>query len=306
MSEDAPADEKLVGQDRSGDGSDAGFDRLLQHLRTTRGFDFTGYKTSSLTRRIRKRMETVRSTTFDAYRRYLEATPDEFGELFNTILINVTSFFRDPDTWSRLNDTVIPQVAGEPGSDDPVRVWVAGCATGEEAFTIAILLCEALGDDAFRRRVKIYATDVDQEAITDARHGRYPKRRVTEDVPAELVDRYFEPDGAYLMFRKDLRRTVIFGHHDLVQDPPISRIDLLSCRNTLMYFNHPAQARILANLRFALRPHGYLLLGQSEALASRNHDFTPVDLKSRIFRRTPTRRERAVSDDPRPAPPTPP
>jgi two-component system, chemotaxis family, CheB/CheR fusion protein len=125
-------------------------------------------------------------------------------------------------------------------------------------------------------------------------------------MPVELVDRYFEPDGAYLMFRKDLRRTVIFGHHDLVQDPPISRIDLLSCRNTLMYFNHPAQARILANLRFALRPHGYLLLGQSEALATRNQDFTPVDLKSRIFRRTPTRRERAMSDEPRPVPPTPP
>jgi two-component system CheB/CheR fusion protein len=306
VSEDVPADEKLVGHDRSGDGSDAGLDRLLQHLRATRGFDFTGYKTSSLTRRIRKRMEAVHATTFDEYRRYLDASSDEFGELFNTILINVTSFFRDPDTWSRVTEAVIPQITGEPDSDDPVRVWVAGCATGEEAFTIAILLCEALGDDAYRRRVKIYATDVDQEAITDARHGRYPKRRVTEAVPEEFIDRYFEPDGTYLVFRKDLRRTVIFGHHDLVQDPPISRIDLLSCRNTLMYFNHAAQGRILANLRFALRPHGYLLLGQSEALATRNHEFTPVDLKSRIFRRTPTRRERAMSGNPRPAPPTPP
>ena len=310
MSEDVPAAKKQVGQERSGDGSagdgsDDGLERLLQHLRTTRGFDFTGYKTSSLTRRIRKRMEAAHSATFDEYRRYLDATPDEFGELFNTILINVTGFFRDPDTWSRLTEAVIPQIAGEPDSDDPIRVWVAGCATGEEAFTIAILLCEALGDDAYRRRVKIYATDVDQEAITEARHGRYPKRKITEDVSEELVDRYFEPDGAYLMFRKDLRRTVIFGHHDLVQDPPISRIDLLSCRNTLMYFNHAAQARILANLRFALRPHGYLLLGQSEALATRNQEFSAVDLKSRIFRRTPTRRERAVSDNPRPAPPTP-
>jgi two-component system CheB/CheR fusion protein len=306
VSEDVPADQKVVGHDHSGDGSDAGLERLLQHLRTTRGFDFTGYKTSSLTRRIRKRMEAVHTTTFDEYRRYLDASSDEFGELFNTILINVTSFFRDPDTWSRLTEAVIPQIAGEPDSDHPLRVWVAGCATGEEAFTIAILLCEALGDDAYRRRVKIYATDVDQEAITEARHGRYPKRKVTEDVPEELVDRYFEPDGAYLMFRKDLRRTVIFGHHDLVQDPPISRIDLLSCRNTLMYFNHAAQARILANLRFALRPQGYLLLGQSEALATRNQEFTAVDLKSRIFRRAPTRRERAVSGNPRPAPPTPP
>jgi two-component system CheB/CheR fusion protein len=306
VSEDARTHEDLEGQARSGDGSDTDLNRLLEHLRTTRGFDFTGYKTSSLTRRIHKRMDAVRSNTFDEYRRYLEHNAGEFSELFNTILINVTSFFRDAEIWSRVGEVVIPQIMGGPDRDDPIRVWVAGCATGEEAFTIAILLCEGLGDDAFRRRVKIYATDVDGEAITEARHGRYPKRKVTEDVPAELVDRYFEPDGAHMMFRKDLRRTVIFGHHDLVQDPPISRIDLLSCRNTLMYFNHRAQGRILGTLRFALRPDGYLLLGQSEALATRNHDFTPVDLKSRIFRRTPTRRERAMSDEPRPVPPAPP
>jgi two-component system, chemotaxis family, CheB/CheR fusion protein len=303
LSEDTPTQEDLGGPDRFGDGEEADLGRLLQHMRATRGFDFTGYKTSSLTRRIRRRMQVVHSTTFDEYRRYLDDNPEEFIELFNTILINVTGFFRDPETWSRVRESVIPKIAGEPGSDDPLRVWVAGCATGEEPFTIAILLCEALGDDAFRRRVKIYATDVDQEAITEARHGRYLKRTIGEDLPVALLDRYFEPDGAYVMFRKDLRRTVIFGRHDLVQDPPISRIDLLSCRNTLMYFNPPAQARILANLRFALRPNGFLVLGRSEALASRNAEFTAVDPKSRIFRRTPTRREQLMSDDPRPAPP---
>jgi two-component system CheB/CheR fusion protein len=306
VSEDTPTHEDVADPDHSGDGADAGLDRLLQHMRTTRGFDFTGYKTSSLTRRIRKRMDAVHCDTFDEYRRYLDGDQNEFSDLFNTILINVTGFFRDPETWSRVGESVIPQIAGEAGSDDPIRVWVAGCATGEEAFTIAILLCDALGDDAFRRRVKVYATDVDQDAITEARHGRYLKRTIGEDVPEALFDRYFEPDGAYVMFRKDLRRTVIFGRHDLVQDPPISRIDLLSCRNTLMYFNPPAQARILANLRFALRPDGFLVLGRSEALATRNHEFTAVDLKSRIFRRAPTRRERAMSDDPRPHPPAPP
>jgi two-component system CheB/CheR fusion protein len=303
VSEDTPTQRELGEPDHTGDGADAGLGRLLQHLSSTRGFDFTGYKTSSLTRRIRRRMEAVHTGTFDEYRRHLDDHPSEFNELFNTILINVTGFFRDPETWSRVGELVIPQIAGEPGSDGPIRVWVAGCATGEEAVTIGILLCDTLGDDAFRRRVKIYATDVDQDAITEARHGRYLKRTIGEGLPTAVLDRYFEPDGAYVMFRKDLRRTVIFGRHDLVQDPPISRIDLLSCRNTLMYFNHPAQARILANLRFALRVGGFLVLGRSEALATRNEEFTPVDLKSRIFRRTPTRRERAMSDDPRPNPP---
>jgi two-component system CheB/CheR fusion protein len=304
VSEDTPTQADVGGQDRTGDGVDPGLARLLQHMRSTRGFDFTGYKTSSLTRRIRKRMDAVHCATFDDYRVYLGENPDEFNELFNTILINVTGFFRDPETWSLVSESVVPQIAAESDSGDPLRVWVAGCATGEEAFTIAILLCEALGDDAFRRRVKIYATDVDPEAITEARHARYLKRTIGEDLPATMLDRYFEPDGAYVMFRKDLRRTVIFGHHDLVQDPPISRVDLLSCRNTLMYFNPPAQERILANLRFALRPGGFLVLGRSEALATRKDEFTPVDLKSRIFRRTPTKRERAMSRDPRPPAPT--
>jgi two-component system CheB/CheR fusion protein len=303
VSEETPTQRELGESDHTGDGADAGLGRLLQHLSSTRGFDFTGYKTSSLTRRIRKRMEAVHCGTFDEYRRHLDYHPSEFNELFNTILINVTGFFRDPETWSRVDELVIPQIAGEPGTDGPIRVWVVGCATGEEAFTIAILLCDTLGDEAFRRRVKIYATDVDQDAITEARHGRYLRRTIGEGLPTAVLDRYFEPDGAYVMFRKDLRRTVIFGRHDLVQDPPISRIDLLSCRNTLMYFNQPAQARILANLRFALRAGGFLVLGRSEALASHSDEFTPVDLKSRIFRRTPTRRERAMSDDPRPNPP---
>jgi two-component system CheB/CheR fusion protein len=300
VSDDAPAHPLSDGKNGTDDGADDGLERLLQHMRSTRGLDLTGYKTSSLTRRIRKRMDAVHSTTIDEYRRHLDDDQDEFTELFNTILINVTSFFRDPEMWSHLAEAVIPQLTSELGSERPLRVWVAGCATGEEAFTIAMLLCEALGDDAVRRRVKIYATDVDQDAVAEARHGRYARRTVTEGVPAALIDQYFEPDGGYLVFRKDLRRTVIFGRHDLVQDPPISRIDLLSCRNTLMYFNPPAQARILANLHYALRPRGFLVLGRSEALATRTNQFSTVDLRYRIFRRASTRRERDMSDDARP------
>ena len=240
---------------------------LLEHLKDSRGLDFTSYKRSSLTRRIRKRMDGLHIDGFDDYKTHLDDHPDEFVDLFNTILINVTSFFRDPDTWALVDGEVIPRILEARADGGPLRVWVPGCASGEEPYTIAILLCEALGEDAFRQRVKIFATDLDDAALTEARHARYPMRAVTEDLPPDLLKRYFDRDGGYAVFRKDLRRSVIFGRHDLVQDPPITRIDLLSCRNTLMYFTSVAQTHILRQLHFALRPGGFLVLGRSEALA---------------------------------------
>ncbi|HEY7070422.1 MAG TPA: CheR family methyltransferase, partial [Acidimicrobiales bacterium] len=274
-----PGSDGATGPDQQEESSDGeGLTALLEHLRDTRGFDFTGYKRSSLTRRIRKRMDGLHVTSFDAYRRYLDLHDGEFIELFNTILINVTGFFRDPDTWELLSRVVIPRVVTERDHDEPIRAWVPGCATGEEAYSLAMLLCEALGEDVFRQRVKIYATDVDQEALSEARAGRYLKRSVADALPPAMLERYFEPDDTHIVFRKDLRRTVIYGRHDLVQDPPISRIDLLTCRNTLMYFTPAAQTRILANLHFALRPAGFLVLGRSEALATRTALFTPFDL----------------------------
>ena len=271
---------------------------LLEHLKDSRGLDFTSYKRSSLTRRIRKRMDGLHIDGFDGYRTHLDEHPDEFVDLFNTILINVTSFFRDPDTWALMAAEVIPRILGAGADGGPLRVWVPGCASGEEPYTIAILLCEALGEDAFRQRVKIFATDLDDAALTEARHGRYPMRAVTDDLPPDLLKRYFERDGGYAVFRKDLRRSVIFGRHDLVQDPPITRIDLLSCRNTLMYFTSVAQTHILRQLHFALRPGGFLVLGRSEALATRTGLFAPLDLKRRVFCRNASDRDRLVSDDP--------
>jgi two-component system CheB/CheR fusion protein len=293
-----PGTDGATGSDQPEEASDGeGLTALLEHLRDTRGFDFTGYKRSSLTRRIRKRMDGLHVTNFDAYRRYLDLNDGEFVELFNTILINVTGFFRDPDTWELLSRVVIPRVVAERDPDEPIRAWAPGCATGEEPYSLAILLCEELGEDAFRQRVKIYATDVDQEALGEARQGRYLKRSVVEAIPPAILDRYFEPDDTHIVFRKDLRRTVIFGRHDLVQDPPISRIDLLTCRNTLMYFTPAAQTRILANLHFALRPSGFLVLGRSEALATRTALFTPFDLKRRVFQTNETGRGRRLMAD---------
>src|SRR5204862_5567828 len=174
-----------------------------------------------------------------------------------------------------------------------LRLWSAGCASGEEPYSIAMLLIRALGEEKVREHVKIYATDIDEEALTEARHGTYPAKAV-QDVPRDLLERCFERTDQHYAFRRDLRRAVIFGRNDLVQDAPISRIDLLLCRNTLMYFTAETQSRILARFNFALRPHGHLFLGKSEMLLTHADLFTPVNLKHRVFSKVvrPTLRER--------------
>jgi two-component system CheB/CheR fusion protein len=274
---------------------DADWASLLQYLQTARGFDFHGYKPASLARRIRKRMAAVNAPSFAAYQDYLEVHPNEFGTLFNTILINVTAFFRDPAAWDVIRSRAIPEILAAKAADEPIRAWSAGCATGEEAYSIAMLLAEELGPDAFRERVKIYATDVDDEALNAARHAAYSERAI-EAVPPELVDKYFERLDGLFFFRKDLRRSVIFGRHDLINDAPISRIDLLTCRNTLMYLNSETQARVLARLHFALNDGGFLLLGRAETLMAHGHTFMPIDLKRRLSRKSlrPALRERSA------------
>jgi two-component system CheB/CheR fusion protein len=257
-------------------------DLLLDHLKRSRGFDFTGYKRTSLERRIAKRMEAVAADGYLEYLDYLEVHPDEFAHLFDTILINVTSFFRDLPAWQYLAEEALPQLLARRDGDEQLRVWCAGCATGEEAYTAAIVLAEALGHEQFVRRVKIYATDVDEDALATARQGSYTAKQV-EDVPPELLERYFERSDGQHQFQKDLRRSVIFGRNDLVQDAPISRIDLLICRNTLMYFNAETQGRILGRFNFALDQHGVLFLGKSEMLITHTDLFTPVSLKRRVF-----------------------
>jgi len=267
-------------------GDRPGFERLLEHLRQTRGFDFTAYKPTSLMRRVRKRMQTVEVAEFDAYLDYLQVHPDEFSALFNTILINVTSFFRDAEVWDSLRTVVLPELMAT-RNGGPIRVWSAGCASGQEAYTAAIVLAETLGLEAFRERVKIYATDVDEDALADSRRAVYSTKQI-EDVPADLLSKYFDRNGNDLYtFNRDLRRSVIFGRHDLIQDAPISRVDLLFCRNTLMYFNSEAQGRIMARFYFSVNPGGHLVLGRAEMLFSHAAMFQAVDLKRRIFRTVP-------------------
>jgi two-component system CheB/CheR fusion protein len=264
--------------------SDPEWPGLLQYLLDARGFDFHGYKPASLARRIRKRMESVSLDSFSAYREYLEAHPSEFAILFNTILINVTGFFRDPAAWDAVKERALPEILAGKSAGEPIRAWSAGCATGEEAYTIAMILAEELGLDEFRDRVKIYATDVDEDALTTARQAAYTDRQL-EGVPPELLTKYFEQVEGLHIFRKDLRRQVIFGRHDLINDAPISRIDLLTCRNTLMYLNAETQARVLGRLHFALNEGGFLLLGRAETLIVQGQSFLTVDLKRRLSRR---------------------
>jgi len=269
---------------------DAKFEALLEFLQQQRGFDFTGYKRPSLVRRVSRRMQTVGIADFESYVDYLEVHPEEFAQLFNTILINVTSFFRDEAAWQYLQSDVIPRLLEAKPAHEEVRIWSAGCASGQEAYTLAIVFAEALGAEAFRERVKVYGTDADEEALNQARLASYAAKDL-ETVPAELGERYFEPQGARHVFRPDLRRAVIFGRHDIVQDAPISRLDLLVCRNTLMYFNAETQAKILQRFHFALnsdgKGNGYLFLGRAEMLLSHASLFTPLNLKCRIFAKVP-------------------
>ncbi|HEV7677900.1 MAG TPA: CheR family methyltransferase [Candidatus Dormibacteraeota bacterium] len=267
--------------------TDDAFEALLEFLYQTHGFDFTGYKRATLLRRVSKRVDDTGSKGFDDYLDYLQVHPEEYGILFDTILINVTSFFRDAQAWDFLQTQALPHMlAARRDDQEHFRAWSAGCASGEEAYTLAILLAETLGEEAVLERVKIYATDVDEDALARARAATYTARDLG-GVPDALRDKYFEQSGANWSFRPDLRRAVIFGRHDLVQDAPISRLDLLVCRNTLMYLTAETQSRVLGRLHYALKDTGLLFLGRAEMLLTHASLFTPLDLRNRVFTRVP-------------------
>ncbi|ATL29215.1 CheR family methyltransferase [Streptomyces formicae] len=265
--------------------NDEALEELLAFIRDARGFDFTGYKRSTLGRRIKKRMTDVGATSYADYRDLLETSAEEFNALFNTILINVTSFFRDPEAWTLFQREIIPELITDLAPEQEIRVWSAGCSSGEEPYSLAIMFAEALGIHECLKRVKIYATDVDEEALREARSGLYPAKAL-EPLSMELRQKYFEKNAAQFSFHSDLRRRVIFGRHDITRDAPISRLDLLLCRNTLMYFNVEAQTQILDRFHFALRKDAFLFLGKAEMLLNDAERFEVTDMRQRIFRRS--------------------
>jgi two-component system, chemotaxis family, CheB/CheR fusion protein len=263
---------------------DPEFERFLAYLASSRGSDFSGYKRSSLVRRTRARMAALQLETFADYIDRLDTDPGEFAHLFDMLLINVTAFYRDLEPWEYLQREIVPQILEDRSPSDPIRVWSAGCASGEEAFTLALVFAEVMGIEQAARRLKIYATDLDENALATARHGTYSDRHL-EGLPEGIKERYFQPSNGHYIIHPDLRRVVIFGRHDLMQDAPISRLDLLSCRNTLMYFNSESQQKILQRFFFALNDGGYLFLGKAETLLMNSPAVDPVQPKFRIFRK---------------------
>ena len=265
--------------------SEEALEELLEFVRDARGFDFTGYKRSTIDRRVHRRMQDVGLESIAEYRALLEADVDEFTSLFNTILINLTGFFRDPTSWQYLESTVLPEIVSGRGRDEPIRLWSAGCASGEEAYSLAMAMANVLGLSEAGRRVKIYATDIDLEALEQARAAVYTDKAL-EDVPQGSRDLYFQPDAQDRGWAVNpvLRRTVVFGRHDLTRDPPISRVHLVACRNTLMYLNAETKDVVVPRLHYALGNGGYLFLGRAEmVLGTGVGRFRPVNLKHRIF-----------------------
>jgi two-component system, chemotaxis family, CheB/CheR fusion protein len=260
--------------------------RVHSVLRARTGHDFGEYKDSTFQRRVHRRMQVIQMTNLEDYVERLQKDPDELGALFRDLLIGVTSFFRDPAAFGSLETLVIPKLFEGKGADGEVRVWVTGCSTGDEAYSIAMLLREYLDTLQVTPKLKIFATDIDEAAMRIARSARYPANSVKEVSP-ERLKRFFvhEADGSYRL-AKDLREMCIFSTHSVIRDPPFSRLDLISCRNLLIYLQSRLQGQIIPLFHYALRPGGYLFLGLSENVARYNDLFHSLDRKNRVFQRS--------------------
>ena len=281
----ADADMAEVSADTSGSGErgDERRQEIYAILRNQVGHDFAGYKVKTFDRRVLRRMQVAQLDTLEAYLDLLRREPKEAGALFRDLLINVTNFFRDSDAFDKLAEIVIPRLLEGRGADDVVRVWVPGCATGEEVYSVAILMREYLDRLTAVPRVQIFATDIDERALAIARAGRYPEG-LLENITPERRKRYFIEDGGSSLLTREVRDLCIFSPHSVIRDPPFSRIDLISCRNLLIYFGPDIQNQVIPTFHYALRPGGYLFLGTSESVSQFADAFTPVDKKLRIFR----------------------
>ncbi len=259
---------------------------IFRWVKRSTGVDFSQYKPSTLRRRILRRMVLNKTETIGAYLKRLEADPSEVEALYRDLLINVTSFFRDPETFDYLKSSVLPDILKHRHSDLPVRVWVPGCATGEEAYTIAMLLLECLPSSG-PSALQIFASDISKEAIQIARDGDYPEN-IAADVSPEQLQKFFTKSNRGYRIGKQVRDICIFAVQDVTRDPPFSRMDLISCRNLLIYLGTPIQKKVLAAFHYALNPNGYLLLGTSESVEAGSEAFQQVDKKHKIYSRLPT------------------
>ena len=258
------------------------FNKVFFLLRRSTGHDFTNYKRSTIARRINRRMVLHKLNRLDEYVRYLEESPKELKELFYDLLINVTDFFRDEQMFEALKSTIFPRLLEGRSADDLLRIWVPGCSTGEEAYSIAMALAEYLGGDRIHRTVQIFASDIDDRAIEKARAGFYPEN-IQAHVSEERLRRFFTPKGNGYQISKAVRDLCVFSTQDVIRDPPFSRIDLVSCRNLLIYLDPTLQRKVLARFHFALNSGGFLVVGTSESIGSSDDLYSLFDKANKIY-----------------------
>ncbi|MGA7495286.1 MAG: chemotaxis protein CheB [Isosphaeraceae bacterium] len=264
------------------DGEEAELQKIFALIRRYSGVDFTRYKRSTILRRVRRRMILRRVEHLSEYPCLLQNEPEEISALYQDFLIRVTSFFRDPKSFDVLSREIFPILIKQRPTDEPIRIWVSGCATGEEVYSIAIGLMETLGDHSMSTPVKILATDVNERALEVARAGMYIEN-IAADVSPERLRRFFtQVDNCYQIC-KSIRDICIFSRHDISRDPPFARLDLITCRNLLIYLNLAVQRRVLPLFHYALKPGGYLMLGPSETIGAYSELFTPVNSEHKIF-----------------------
>jgi two-component system CheB/CheR fusion protein len=265
--------------------------KLFILLRAQVGHDFSLYKPSTIHRRIDRRMAVHQIESLDGYVKYLQQTPAEVEALFRDLLIGVTSFFRDPEAFRVLEEQVMPKVFATKPAGAIIRVWSPGCSTGEEAYSLAILLVERM--EALRQSytVQVFATDIDRQAIATARLGRYPAS-IAADLSPERLARFFtaEPDGSAYRIHKGIRDLLVFSEQNVIKDPPFSKLDLISCRNLLIYMGGELQKKLIPLFHYALNPGGMLLLGTSETVGDSGDLFTTLDRKQKMYQRTEDKR----------------
>jgi two-component system CheB/CheR fusion protein len=270
------------GEREAATGADA-LSRVFEVLRRATGLDFTHYKPSTVNRRLDRRMRINHVESVEEYLRLLESSPRETKALYKELLIGVTNFFRDAEAFAALERTVIPDLVEAAGPDGPIRAWVVGCSTGEEAYSLAMLFQEHLERSQTARDIKIFATDVDRDAVEFAGVGVYPES-IAADLPPERLRRFFIRRGETYHVVRQIREMVVFAPHNIVRDPPFTRIDLVSCRNLLIYFQQALQTRVLQLLSYGLRPGGVLLLGSSETVGEMSGQFDVLEAKWRLYR----------------------
>jgi two-component system CheB/CheR fusion protein len=269
--------------------AESALQHIISSLLSHKGHDFRHYKRATVLRRIERRMQVRAVHTLPDYCALLDDDPREHDALLSDMLISVTNFFRDRDSFEALERDIIPELFKDKSDSDEVRAWVAACASGEEAYSFAMLLADQAGQMAAPPRFQVFASDIDEQAIARARTGRYPSAILTDVAPMRLRQ-YFANEGDHYCIRKAIRDRVLFAEHNVLRDPPFSRLDIVSCRNLLIYLNRDVQAKVLEIFHFALKPGGYLFLGASESAESVAEFFTPVDKKNRIYRARPSAR----------------